>query len=111
MRADRARRRREARSKIPVLIAGDGVVAAELGDRFEARPAAQLPPKLPGAHRWIATAAYVVTVADAVNAADPEHVSFLDRENLFSLAIGCWGCEQPLGVIDATSRCPASGDS
>lgn len=73
---------------------------------LSAVPHAQLPPKVEGEHRWIATAAYVVSV-DVVEAADDaDRVKYLDRENLMHLALGCWDCEQPLGVIKAGSRCP-----
>lgn len=106
---NRAERRRQLRShgRTPVLIAGDGVVAAALGHQFEARPSRELRTKRPGQHRWIATAAYVLS-DEAVNAGDPSAMKFLDNENLMHLAIGCWDCEQPLGVIQPGSHCPAA---
>lgn len=107
-RAERRRRERTHRKdRQPVVIAGDGIVAAELGQRFEARPHATLPDKVPGRHRWIATAAYVLTDSAVEAAGNPDVLKFLDHENLMSLAIGCWDCEQPLGVIERDSRCPA----
>lgn len=88
-----------------MIIVGDGILAAELGSKFEARPHAELPPKVEGVHRWIAAASYVVTV-DAVRAADdPDTMKFLDHENLLGLSLGCWDCEQPLGAIDIDSVC------
>jgi hypothetical protein len=99
---------RSARQKMPVMMVGDGIVAGELpGHQFEAQGGAALPPKVPGHHRWIATAAYVVRDVDAEKANDAEHFTFLDHENLMYLAIGCWDCEEPLGKIKATSTCPA----
>lgn len=105
---NRAERRRRARAnaKQPVIIVGDGIIAATLGDQFKAVPHAQLPPKIEGEHRWIATAAFVVSV-DVVEAADDaDRMKYLDHENLMQLALGCWDCEQPLGVIQAGSVCP-----
>jgi hypothetical protein len=43
------------------------------------------------------------------DANDPDVMKFLDNENLMQLSIGCWDCEQPLGVIQYGSRCPAEG--
>lgn len=107
-RPSRAQRRREERARTPVLIAGAGIVATTLAGspRFEARPHAELPPKVTGQHRWIATAAYVVTIDEVRTMFDPERLKFLDHENLFELAIGCWDCEQVLGAIEVDSHCP-----
>lgn len=107
-RANRAQRRREQR-KPPLVLVGDGIVATPLLDQFEARPHAQLPPKRRGEHRWMATAAYVVTLDDVRGGHDPDRLKILDHENLYHLAIGCWDCEQPLGVIAVDSRCPSDG--
>jgi hypothetical protein len=105
-RAER-RRRERAHGKEPVLIAGDGVVAAGLGHKYEARPHAELPEKRPGEHRWIATGAWVLSNEAVEKASDPDTLKFLDNENLMNLSIGCWDCEQPLGAIARGSRCPA----
>lgn len=110
-RAERRRQQRaEARNKPPVLVAGDGVVAAALGQSFEARPAAKLRPKVAGQHRWVATGAWVLRDIDAANAMDPDIPKLLDNENLMHLSIGCWDCEQPIGVIQPGSVCPAEGE-
>jgi hypothetical protein len=101
------RARRKPHEKTPVLIAGDGVVAAGLGSKYEARPAAELPPKRPGVHRWVATGAWVLSDLAVASVDDPDVMKFLDNENLMTLSIGCWDCEQPLGVIKAGSTCPA----
>lgn len=108
---NRAERRRRARRGQPVLIAGDGIVAAELpGHRYEAQPHAELPAKRPGEHRWIATGAWVLTPEAVAGAYDPDKLKFLDHENLMHLSIGCWDCEEPLGTIQPGSRCPVAGD-
>jgi hypothetical protein len=106
---NRAERRRQQRAhaKTPVLIAGDGIVAAALGAKYEATGHAQLPDKQPGEHRWIATGAWVLRNIDVEKAHDPDTMKFLDNENLMSLSLGCWDCEQPLGVIHVGSHCPA----
>lgn len=106
---NRAERRRRARGheKTPVLIAGEGIVAADLGHRYEARPHADLPPKRLGQHRWIASGAWVLSEPVVEKAHDADTMKFLDNENLMHLGIGCWDCEQPLGVIQPGSTCPA----
>ena len=113
----RAERRRRARAeakgkhrKPPVLIAGDGIAAASIGEQFEARPSADLPPKQPGKHRWIAAGSWVISDVDAAGAFDADQMKFLDNENLIYLGIGCWDCEEPLGKITHDSRCPAAGE-
>lgn len=104
------RRQQRASEKRPVIIAGDGIVAAALGHHYEARPHAELPPKEPGRHRWIAAGSWVISQDVAASAFDADQLKFLDNENLMHLSIGCWDCEQPLGVIAHDSRCPAPGD-
>jgi hypothetical protein len=106
---NRAERRRQSRAheKEPVLIAGDGIVAAGLGQQFEAQPSAELPPKVSGKHRWIATAAYVLNDEDVENAFDENKHKILDNSKLFVLGIGCYDCEQPLSVVQGR---PCPGD-
>lgn len=108
---NRHERRRQARAekKTPVLIAGEGIVAASLGHRYEATGHRELPAKEPGRHRWVATGAWVLSDLAVEKAHDPDTMKFLDNENLMNLSIGCWDCERPLGVIDIKSRCPAVG--
>jgi hypothetical protein len=105
---NRAERRRQERShkKEPVLIAGEGIVAKDLGHRYEARPHAELSPKEAGKHRWIASGAWVLSGEMVEGAHDPDLYKLLDNENLMHLAIGCWDCEQPLGLIQPGTRCP-----
>jgi len=103
-----SRRRRPPRQ--PVVIAGAGIVAAELpGHKYEARPHAELPPKQPGRHRWIAAGAWVLSDEMVEKAGDKDTMKYLDHENLMGLSIGCWDCEQPLGQARPGSRCSAGG--
>jgi hypothetical protein len=109
---NREQRRRRARQGRPVLIVGDGIAAAELpGHRYEARPHAELPAKIPGHHRWVAVGSWVLTQDAVASAQDPDVLKLLDHENLMALSIGCWDCEQPLGAIVIASRCPGDPSS
>lgn len=81
-----------------------------MGQMYEARPHAQPPPKQPGRHRWIVTAAYTVNDDIAASAYDPATLKFLDHENLMYVGIGCVDCEQPLGQVEIGSFCPAGDD-
>lgn len=116
---NRAERRRNERSqqrnaaqRVPVIIAGEGVVAAPLPHQFEGRPAAQLPPKETSKHRWICIASYVVTDQMAMDAMSPKTedrpMHLLDHENLWHLAIGCVDCELPYET-HAHEPCRAEG--
>src|SRR4051794_12223988 len=118
--SNRAERRRQARAqskhtRTPVLIAGENIVAASLGVKYEGRPAANLPDKQPGVHRWIAAGVWVLRELDAERAFDADHMKMLDNENLMELGIMCWDCENPLGsgangTITVGSTCTATGD-
>ena len=104
--AHNTRQRSMREGRIPVVIAGDGIVAAELpGHTYEARPHAELPTKVPGQHRWIATGAWVMSDNAVSGAMDPDLLKFLDSENLMQLSIGCWDCCLPLGQITFDSTC------
>jgi hypothetical protein len=50
---------------------------------------------------------WVLRDLDVARAHDPDTMKFLDNENLMSLSVGCWDCEEPLGKIDFGSHCPA----
>lgn len=108
---NRAERRRQQRShkKTPVLIAGEGIAAAAIGHQYEATGHRELPAKVPGKHRWIASGSLLSDLA-VEKAHDPDTLKFLDNENLMYLGIGCWDCEQPLGLIQPGSLCPAPAD-
>lgn len=57
-------------------------------------PGAQLPPKEPGRHRWVALASYTLTDDEAAGAVDGVAVR-LDTAHLFSpVGIGCLDCER-----------------
>lgn len=106
-RAERRRNERAAARKIPAVIVGDNMVAAELGHQFSPRRG-ELPEKVPGKHRWIATAAYSLSQEMAEAADDESKIKLLDHENMIDLAIGCWDCEKALGAeIAPDSVCEA----
>jgi hypothetical protein len=110
--SNRAERRRAAREglqrKHAVLIAGEGILAKAMPNEiFEAVPGAELPDKVPGKHRWIATAAYVISQEIADHAYEADVPKYLDQQSLFHLGIGCYDCERPLGDITADSVCLA----
>lgn len=108
---NRAERRRQARRRTPVIIAGANIVAGELpGHTYEARPRAELGPKIPGEHRWIAAASWRVSVELVEAATDADRLKYLDSENLLHLSLGCWDCEKPLGEIQPGSKCPAGDE-
>ena len=105
--------RREARrNPTPVILAGDGMVAAELpGHTFEAKPSASLPPKVPGRHRWIAMVTYVIPEAFAADDLMDERVpKFLDSAHVHYLALGCWDCEGLLQEVK-DQPCPAHDEA
>lgn len=84
-------------------ISGSGIF-------YEAPKPKAIPPKKPGEHRWIAVGSWFVSDADVKNAYDPQYKTFLDSENMFNFGIGCWDCEEPLGVVEYGSKCPAKGE-
>lgn len=108
-RAERRRRAREQRKVGPSRIVTDQGVWRGTGEYEPAdRGVGELPDRVPGEHRWIATAGFHVT-EEAVRRAhtgDPADFTYLDHENLFVLGLACYDCEQPLGVIQPGSRCP-----
>lgn len=68
----------------------------------------QLPRKVPGEHRWIATAMF--NLADPAAFINNERTS-LDHTNVVYIAAGCWDCERPLtSSVDVTLRCPSRGE-
>ena len=111
------RAQRRDREKIParVVIAGEGINAVPLGQTFEMVQERPLPPKRLGEHRWIATAGFILSDEAVSGAYDKDQLKFLDQENIFTLSVGCWDCEQPIGDpakggITYGSRCPAPGE-
>lgn len=106
--SNRQHRRANHGHKQPVIMVGDNVVATSLGQQYEAIGGAQLAPKIPGKHRMIATAAYVLTDDQATAMTDNAALKVLGPDSLMYLGIGCWDCEQVLG--EAGPVCPAPGD-
>lgn len=104
---NRAERRKHGVPKQPVIVVGDGIVATELGQRYEAKGAAELPAKVLGQHRWIATGSWVLSPSAVFHAQDGDLPQILDRENLMYLGVGCWDCEMALGQIQPHSVCSA----
>lgn len=119
---NRAERRRSARAHtrgaIIVRPPGDGVdgfVATGTGHVERARPSAELPPKQPGRHRWVVTAAWIADDQAATEAFDPAKRVMMDNQTLLHIGVVCWDCEQPAGdgrpgTITVGSHCPAPGD-
>ena len=101
--------RREARKERPqMIVAGAGIVAAEVpGHTFEAKSEAKLPAKVQGRHRWIVMVTHVVpegfAADDLLDAGVPK---FLDASTVHYLAIGCWDCEGLLQEVK-DRPCPA----
>lgn len=97
---NRAQRRREARQKFTI---GENAVVTGTGQTIDLdrTPYKNLPSKQVDRHRWVAIASYHI--------ADPtaEGLKFLDQENLFYVAFGCYDCEQPWSTETSDSRCPA----
>lgn len=76
----------EARSR----RTGDGQMAVRsTGFTQEARPMGQMPAKVPGEHRWVATGAWYVGESAVVAAHDPGVEKHLDNENLLDISFGC----------------------
>lgn len=71
----------------------------------DARALAKMPRKVPGQHRWIATAGYVVTEEQAAGGNDV----ILDHESRFQFGVGCIDCEQEFNEARGTP-CPVGDD-
>lgn len=67
------------------------------------RPELLRPDRL-GEHVWVAVAAYRVS-PEALRVASAQGVH-LDRENLASVEVGCYVCEQPWAARLAYRQCP-----
>lgn len=109
-RAEARRQAREDRKRTRTVLVGDGIIATAVGHHYRATGGAEIPPKVPGRHRFIASAAYVITAEQAATAYDGDARHVLGPDQLINLAIGCWDCEEPLGVaggITWDSPCPA----
>lgn len=114
-RPNRWERRRRARqeAKQRVVIAGDGIIAHALENApHYAAKRNPMPAKVPGQHRWIATAMWHITAEQAADAMtdDVDRMHLLDHENIVSLLVGCVDCEQSAGEIRPGEPCPAGDD-
>jgi hypothetical protein len=90
-------KRNERRTGIPTGDAGRSVtdgrhLLTSLGEASPAGGFADLPPKIPGQHRWFATAGYTLTASQAA-AADNGARIVLGPETLVAFGVGCWDCE------------------
>lgn len=68
------------------------------------RPRLDLLVDRPGEHVWVAMAVYRMS-ADTLRAAAGDQLHF-DRENLATIEIGCFVCEQPYAERMSYRRCP-----
>jgi len=91
---NRAERRRHDRSqrKQPVIVVGDNVIVAGLGDRYEPVEGAQLPVKVNGEHRWVAIASFVVPTPNMI--AREDVLKILGPHNMMYVGIVCYDCEE-----------------
>jgi hypothetical protein len=74
---------------------------------------AELPSKVPGQHRWVATAGYTMTDAEVVHerrfqSGEVTTRTMLDADRRFVFAIGCYDCEEPFPIIQPGSVCPGT---
>lgn len=113
---NRAERRRRARALAKQAAAADARPVAgiyyDTGELDSTSSLADLPPKVPGRHRWTVVAGYVITEAQieterAVRRGEVRPPSVLDHENRFLLAIGCYDCERSVEEIGEDEPCPA----
>ena len=108
-RAERRRQQKAEQRRRPTVIVGPNIVARPEGiEAVDWSKMAELPRKEPGKHRWIATAGYVLSDAQARTAYDENAQKTLSQRNMFVLAIGCYDCEEPLAKETLwNSHCPA----
>lgn len=83
-------------------------------DTYDQGGAAQLPPKVPGSHRWVALASYVVTEAEvreemASRAGAAFTPTLLDNRNRWAFSIGCVDCGQQYPDVTPDDVCAAPG--
>lgn len=97
---NRAERRRQERVGKPIALITDTGLYEPADTKVQ-----ELPPKVPGKHRWIVATAYSVA-EDQLTAAFEGADAYFDHENRVSLGIGCWDCEQEYPEIQPGSFCP-----
>lgn len=106
---NRAERRRQQRRQNTTTRYASGNVT-DLPGHYDQGAAGELAPKVPGRHRFIALASYVVPDAAVRGELDGTGMTFLDHENRLSFSVGCIDCEGQVPDIGPDSVCPA-GDA
>lgn len=69
----------------------------------------QMPRKVAGQHRWIASVAHTMTTEGCVEAMKPDGGFVLDHESMLMVALGCYDCEQPFPIV-RFRPCPAGDE-
>lgn len=94
---NRSERRRAARkgSRATVLDSETGYGVAGLGRTHRSTPMAELPDRVPGRHRWVAVAGYVLTDDQARLGAEGATQVVLSPNMLYVFGISCIDCERP----------------
>lgn len=87
-------------SDAAILITGSGVTYAPSKGAED-----RLQPRMPGDHVWVSLAAFRLTEESAKAAMTGTGQVHLDMENLASLNVGCYVCEQPWSQRLAHRRC------
>jgi hypothetical protein len=85
----------------PSILVTSGGVTYSPGNLGEHR----LQPRMPGDHVWISAAAFRLTDESAKAAMTGDGQVHLDMENLATLSVGCYVCEQPWSQRLAHRRC------
>lgn len=83
-----------------IVITGSGVTYSPTRGGEE-----RLQPRMPGDHVWITAAAFRLSDESARAAAEGGAQVHLDMENLASLSVGCYVCEEPWSQRLAHRRC------
>lgn len=86
--------RRKAQRRGTFVDTETGMVARGLGTAHQVRIKADLPAKVGTEHRWIASAAYVLTEEEARSALPDQPIIVLSPNKMMSFGVGCWDCEQ-----------------
>jgi hypothetical protein len=89
-------------------IRGDRYQVTSMGEASPVGGFAELPPKEPGRHRWIATSAYSLTPSQAAAAHAGSRV-VLGPDLLMAFGVGCWDCELEYHAA-RIDPCLATGD-
>lgn len=90
--------RRKAQRRGTFVDTETGMAAHGLGTAHQVRIKADLPEKVDGVHRWIASAAYVLTEEEARSALPDQPFIVLGPNQMMSFGVGCWDCEQEYSV-------------